>query len=413
LRGYLQGIFDSTLDIHLSPGEHGQHFLPSKVETSDKIINALTNLIGTSSSTFPLSSTTTGLTFDLSSGVPKATTSSAGPIFAERATTLGKKRINIGANFSQLNLAKLRGVKTGDIRFTFVHQQMYNDDGTPDPNDYDNIDLRMNLDLSASVSAFYATYGITDRFDLGVAIPFVRVSISSEAVSHINSYTFASTGSANHFYGGSPFQPVFDKTLPSISQSKTGLGDIALRSKFNFFKSGNSDLAILGEVRLATGDKENFLGTGKTSFKGLLIGSTQVGNFTPHLNLGYDYHNSDVQRNQFDIVAGYDQKVGEQLTLAVEIMGNFETGNSSSSLAFPADVDVMTPVGDPPVSTVVQRVSISNIPNVSHDNVVNSSFGLKYSPKSNWLLIGNVILPANDSGLRSSFVPTIGLEYNF
>ena len=50
---------------------------------------AFTIPIGSSLSNFPLSSTVSGLTFDFSTGAPVATTASLGPIFAERAQTIG------------------------------------------------------------------------------------------------------------------------------------------------------------------------------------------------------------------------------------------------------------------------------------------------------------------------------------
>ena len=66
----------------------------------------------------------------------------------------------------------------------------------------------------------------------------------------------------------------------------TGFGDIALRSKVNLLALGASGLAVIGELRLPTGREEDLLGTGETSFRTVVIGSSEVGRLAFHGNLG-------------------------------------------------------------------------------------------------------------------------------
>ena len=85
-------------------------------------------------------------------------------------------------------------------------------------------------------------YGVTDRFDIGGAIPFVRVSLQGQRVDTYRGRELVqATGSA----------------------SASGLGDVVVRAKYNVLRDGGSGLAVAGEARLPTGNEEDLLGTGQ------------------------------------------------------------------------------------------------------------------------------------------------------
>ena len=76
LKEQINNMFGEVLKLELSPGEHGEHFLPTNVATSQAIINSMNNFIGTSIASIPLSSSAAGVTFDFSSGKPVPTSPS-------------------------------------------------------------------------------------------------------------------------------------------------------------------------------------------------------------------------------------------------------------------------------------------------------------------------------------------------
>ena len=409
----INGIFSEVLEIELrGPGAHGNHFLPSRVSTSASVISAIGNLISTSASSFPLSSTSVGLTFDLSSGVPIASRTSAGPIFGERGQTLGQGRMNLGMNYSSLDLAKVRGLRTEDISFTLLHEDIgtvgiYGDD----PNEHDYIELNMNLDLDARVIAFYGTYGLSDRIDIGIAIPYVTVKVSADPFARMNSYTYSTDGLANHFFSGTSADPVLTLNAPGVEESRSGIGDIALRAKWHAHRGQRHDVGMLFEARLATGDEENFLGQGSSSYKALAIVSTTAGSFSPYANIGYDIRTSEVSRNRLEMAFGYDQKLSDRFTLAVEWKGQYEMGEQVSELDFPDAVEIRAEydLANPQTSQVVRP---TNIPAYDNDHISNASFGVKWTPSPKFLGYLNIILPTNDGGLRSNMITTFGLEMN-
>jgi hypothetical protein len=411
LEKQLENMFDDLLgtQLELSPGMHGEHFKPANVAASNTVINTLSNFIGSSVSSFPLSSTAAGLTFDFSSGRPVSTSTSFGPIFSERAQTIGSGLFNMGFNFTSINYTKMRGINTEDLRLSFTHQNVGGAAYGDSPNEFDTIDFFMNLDINATIFAFYFTYGIIDQLDFSVAIPFINVHIKTDPFAHINSYTFLTTGSANHHFGytaDSTF--ILAKRLDGIDDDATGVGDIALRLKYNFLKSSSVDLATVFEYRLASGDEKNFLGSGNDQMKISFIVSRIIGDFAPHLNLSYELKNSDTQRDRLGVFLGYDQKLNEKLTLAIDFLGEFEMGDQIKELTFPDPITATRPDG-----SYMQTTSPTNLPDYSNDNLLNGAVGFKFSPKQHLMIIGNVFFPLNDGGLRADFIPTLGVEFSF
>lgn len=412
LRQDIDGIFEAVLELRTggpAGTQHGEHFRPDNVAFSAATINAFSNFVAGNISSFPLSSTVAGLTFDFSTGVPVSTSTSLGPIFAERAQTLGKGRFNLGFNFSYLNMDKLRGVNTEDIMFTFTHQDV----GAPglgdSDNEFDNIDLFMNMNLSASILAFIATFGITNQLDIGVAVPFVNIKMQAEPLAVINSFTIAKLGAPNHFFVENGDTLLSTRPDP-VDDNATGIGDIAIRAKYNFVKEKDINFAGLIEYRAPTGDEENFLGTGNSSFKTVLIASGSIHDFNPHLNLAYNYRTSDWERDAIEVYLGFDQKISETLTLAVDVLSEFEIGSELEELKFPDPVVSERDIGN---IHLRQEVPVTNIPRFTNDNTINAAWGFKFHPKKSLMIIGNVFAPLNDGGLRSNWTPTFGFEFSF
>src|SRR4029078_9403138 len=71
---------------------HGTHFVPAAVSENGSLIAFITGAVATSVRNLPIGATSGGTTFRFEAGVPVKTSTSAGPIFAERAPTPGKGR---------------------------------------------------------------------------------------------------------------------------------------------------------------------------------------------------------------------------------------------------------------------------------------------------------------------------------
>ena len=133
-----------------------------------------------------------------------------------------------------------------------------------------------------------------------------------------------------------------------------------------------------GEVRVPSGDGDDFLGTGETHFTLTGIASKTIGHFSPHLNVGVETA-TDTDFSQFRYVTAVDASLTERLTLAADLIGRS---------SFDRDI--------------------------AGTDLVDLGLGAKISPWKNPTVLGNLILPLNpDHGLRADLVWTLGAAYTF
>src|SRR5258705_2515144 len=99
---FLAGSGDPSNPIPLQA--HGLHFIPSSNAENASLISFITDALGASVANIPTGSTSGGVTFRFEGGAPVATSTSAGPIFAERAQTLGRGRVLAGKKPKRLYL---------------------------------------------------------------------------------------------------------------------------------------------------------------------------------------------------------------------------------------------------------------------------------------------------------------------
>lgn len=386
---------------------HGDHFIPSESETNGAVLDFFNSSIGTLIASFPLSSTVSSETFRFVDGVPTQTSSSFGPIFAERAQTIGRGRLNGGVNYSRLNFSNIRGVELDNVQMTLVHQNsdfpgcdgIFGGDcsihGVPQFEN-DVINLTLDLDIDVEIFAFFATFGVTDWLDLSVALPVINFDMRGSSLATVA----VSTGSqALHFFGGTEDDPVLEAASRSDFET-TGIGDVAGRLKARVVRGENWDLGVLGEVRAPTGREEDFLGSGDWNAKGLVIMSGNFSEFSPHANVGFEYRGADFDENQLLVVAGFDQRLSNWATLAVDLLGAFEV--EETQISFPEPVSFEAPFE--------RQVRLINIPD-RRDDIIDGSIGFKFRTSGGVIVVANVLVPLNNGGIRTTPIPTFGLEY--
>ena len=370
---------------------HADHFVDASEEASGELTPALNSLIAGNVSSFPLSSTAAGVTFDFSTGQPVSITESLGPIFAETGKTLGKGKINLGLNYTYLDLSKFRGLNTQDMRFSFTHKDVGTQGLGDSPNESDILDIVLDLDVNANLFAFFATMGITEKLDIGVAIPVISIRMMGDAKATINSFTHASTGSPNHHFGALN-NPRLDHT-ENYNETATGLGDATLRLKYNFLQNSDVYVAALLDTRFPTGDKDNFMGTGKTTVRLAGILSKKFGDFTPHLNLGYDYRPASFDSDEFEFALGFDQKLVSGLTFAMDILGEMDLNKEEAITLFPGTIEILDQPDNPNGNSInLKRViDKSNIPIRDNDNIINAALGIRFAPSERVIFLANVL----------------------
>src|SRR2546425_5492789 len=272
---------------------HANHFIPAARAENGALISFIGNAISGNVANVPVSATSGGSTFRFEGGVPISTSLSPGPVFAERAQTLGRGRVFVGMNVNRLHFETLRGVSLNDIQMTFTHVNVVGPQcdsiqgtsctpyGVP-AHENDVIALRLALDIDMTVTSFFVSFGLLDRVDIGVVLPIVSTSL--RATSDAQILPFGGT-TAQHFFGGTPANPELS-TSRFVEGSAAGIGDIAARVKVSITQTERTTFALLGDVRFPTGSADDLLGSGHVAARGLGILSARFGAFSPHANIG-------------------------------------------------------------------------------------------------------------------------------
>ncbi len=388
---------------------HGNHFVPAAVASNGTVISFLTNSIGSNVANVPVSATSGGSTFNFEGGVPVRTSTSAGPVFGERAQTLGRGRVLAGLSRTGVHFKTIRGVDLDHLQFTFTHA---NSDfegcdsiaggdcsllGIP-ALENETIDLNLALDVRLTVTSFLLTYGLSDRIDVGVGLPIVSTSLEGTTNAQINPF---GPPPAVHFFGGTPENPTLTASR-FVRGSATGLGDVDARVKVNLRRGQPLAVGVLADVRFPTGSERDLLGSGAFAARGLAILSARFGSFSPHANLGYLYRGGEFESDAVLGTLGFDHLLAPWATLAIDMISQLQVGDSP--LQVPAPVVIQAPY----VRTVVP----TTIPD-RRDDLVDASVGLKLTTTTGLTVVGNGEWPLNRGGLRPDVIWTLGLEYNF
>ena len=388
---------------------HADHFVPSANADNGSLIAFISTAISQNAGNLPVSATSGGSTFRFEAGVPVATSGSPGAIFGERAPTLGRGRVFVGANINRLHFETLRGVNMHDIEMTFTHENVtgracdsiVGSSCTPygvPTHENDVIDLRLALDLDMTVTSFFVTFGLLDRVDIGVVLPIVSTSLSGTSNAQI--VPFGGT-TAQHFFGGTPANPELS-TSRFVAGSATGVGDLATRVKVNLMRSERTSFSVLADVRFPTGSADDLLGSGHLAARGLGILSARFGAFSPHANIGYLFRSGSSQNSAVLTTVGFDHVMAPWAAIAVDLVSELQVGESKLRLPGPVTYDL----------PFRRTIDVTNLPN-ERDDLINGSFGFKFTTHAGITLVANTLFPLNRGGLRPNVLWTAGLEYNF
>jgi hypothetical protein len=436
---------------------HAAHFSPIEANELQNpvvgIVQSFNTQMATQFATFPLGSSTGGLTyvFDESVGTFRRASSSFGPLFGERALTIGRGKLNAGVNYQHTSYDTFEGqdLDNGSIKFYLRHQDCCTVVSSPappgfvlteDPNDTrfnppfegDLIEAALSLDATTHTTAAFANFGLTDRWDIGLAVPFVSVSLNADVTARIiRLVTCAEPATCNlqvhTFDRADPNAPLILRR----SGSAAGLGDIALRSKYHFLSAPGGGLAAAVDVRLPTGDENELLGAGGVQAKFLLVASSERGRFGQHANVGYTIGEGDVAGtlqgltaaqlpDEFNYSGGVEFVANPRVTVLGDLIGRTLRGAGRLEVAAKefqyVDVTTLAPRPECGFPDFVCRSSVSFDefdPRAGDLTLVLGTAGVKVNPFGNWLVSASVLFPLTDAGLRSRATTVVGLDYAF
>jgi hypothetical protein len=470
--------FDSVL---FPVGGHPFHFVSDFSAT----LRPLVTDIGRQANLLPLASPSSGvvLVYDPSLKTFVTSTDSLGPILGERAETIGRHRLFVGFSYQFFDFDKLDGVNLNNFPAVLTHTDDANDNSTTGQMVTCSIHTAANLNgcgfvrdriqtinaISLKVNQYttYVTFGLTKRIDVSMVIPIenVRMSLSSQdtiipgtdgfitpvtgspdATAHNQNVT--NTNGAPYFFhlfkncpntspaGGlsalAPSclmhtfpDPAFTGSGSSPRGSASGIGDVTARVKWNAWEGEHLGFAAGLDVRFATGDALNYLGSGSYGFKPFAVVSYRA-RISPHALIGYEWNTDSITAgnlttgtkgsvpNDFVYTVGADARVTKWLTGDFDIVGQRFFGAETVSVTaqqFLANCGDCT--ANPTPATVTANSLVTN-PSNSY-NVTNASMGIKVLPISRlkFVITANVLVRLDDGGLGSKAVPLVGVGYTF
>jgi hypothetical protein len=397
-------------DIVLAPPatgfSHEAHYIPTANQQIAPFI--FNQQMVTQLATFPLGSPAGGFsfTFDPSAGALRRATESFGPAFAERALTNGKGKLTIGTSFQYSKYSAFEGqsLKNGDVKFYLEHQNIGG--STPFFFEGDLIEAALKLDLSSSTTTFFGNYGITNRWDLAVAVPVVHVSLDATVDATILRLATGANSTTHTFTGGGT-----SRSFNTVGNA-TGVGDVLVRTKYRLFSRGSAGLAAGVDLRLPTGDEENLLGTGATAATLIFVGSSTHGRFSPHVNVGYTGSNSGaVLRvpNEFGFRVGTEYTVSPTVTISGTLISRTLLDVGRLKLADRVHNYRCCDANGTSFSTTLRDFQLQ--PGSLND--VSIAVGGKANLTRTLLLSANVLVSLVSRGLTSRVTPVVGLDYTF
>lgn len=408
----LYGERGITLSNVVTPGPpdvaHTAHF------TSDSLAN-LGNLVkqfAPSAADFPAISTVPGLTFRYNAQLQafERSSTSLGPVFVERPQTLGGGKFDFGFSYLYIDFDEFEGDSLEGFQFAgLAHNDCCgNPPSTDNPSfEEDTADLTFDrFNLRSHVASFFATYGITDRWDVNILIPVVFTSLRIKARADLNN----ESGTNTHRFdlgadSGCEAGSTLTRCLRSVDDDKTGVGDLQLRTKYQLFSSEAFSIASGLTLRLPTGDEDNFQGIGDPTLTPNLTLAQDLGPVNLHANGGVEINFDDSDRSRVRYAAGATVRLIEQIALLVDVIGSSNLQTDRVSTRIPLFLGGSAEA----VGEEIRSRTIST-------DIVDLNVGFKISPfgtERSVVGFGTVFIPLTDDGLRADAIPAVGLEMGF
>jgi hypothetical protein len=351
----------------------------------------------TAARTLPILSTSAGFTYRYNAQLEvfERSSETLGPLFIERPDTLGRGKFNMNVSFQYVDLDEFDGQDLDSLenRDPIVARVV---DVTGTPLGFTANRLRYDLSLVNYVYGFSLTYGILDDLDVNLLVPVIATDFDLGVTNRQVAVADASGA----------FVPQPGPTLAGGSDEATvGVGDVLLRAKYQLPRWEALRSAVGLQLRLPSGDEDDFQGTGTFEASPFLALATVFWDrVEPHAAFALDLNADDVERSQGRYQVGIDGDITRRLGASVAFLGRSEFKRSSP--AGETSFLHLTPAGlrqEPLLGLEFDRKDYFDL-----------SFGLRAVVWRQIMVFANGIYALNDDGLRSSsIIPTVGVEGTF
>jgi hypothetical protein len=355
--------------------------------------------------TLPIGTSSGGFTWDFDSalGIVVRRSQSFGPIFSDRALTIGRRKASVAVTTQHTTWRSLAGQRLASDGLFGIER--YTDAGIF-TDDLQFIEERYGsrIDLQTDRTTFNVTCGVTSRLDVNAIVPFGRTSVDGTASITVTLLQLSRVV-INH--------------AQAFSAAAAGLGDVGAGAKYLALSRKHLALAAAGELRFPTGKAESLLGAGKAREKISAIGTFTLGRYNPHVEIGRTFAGAGLgfnaprfgppevitvePSNEINWSSGMDVTVTPRFTIAGDVLGR-----TLQHAATIIRTESVRPFFGP---YTTDNFGFRAVP--SDVSLRLAAIGGKVLVGSSWLLTGSVLFPLNDAGLKPGITPVIGFERSF
>jgi hypothetical protein len=330
----------------------------------------------------PIPAASSGISFEFNpkTSAFERSTELLGQLFLERARPIGRGKLNLSVTYQYVGLDTYEGHDLDSLsdRLPIVDQAT----------DTTFIIPHVDVDLAVHMMTPSLTYGVTDDLEVNLTVPVLYSSFESVASLRQVESGFIQRGSTiDHAFG---------------------VGDIILRGKYRLAHGWFGDLAVGLLFRLPSGDAETYQGTDLFEVDPRLYATTPAVPLAPRIHVqaffdgGFDLTPQNVKRSEGRYGIGIDVMFASRATMSLAFLGrepfrHMLGGNNPVELRR-ADGTITPIFGIDPGRPSYYDLSIGGRVNLWGDTL---------------FLMGNVIVPLNDDGVRPVVIPLIGIEATF
>jgi hypothetical protein len=319
--------------------------------------------------TLPVTSTSGAFLYRLNPdiGTVERATQNFGPLFLQRAITVGRGNAGVGLTFQHLRFTSLDGRNLRDGTLVTTANQFADES---QPFDVDQLTLRIDADIAT----LYASAGLGDRVEVGAAAPLVWLRVEGSRVNTYRGRTF---------------------TQAAASATAIGLADVLVRAKVKAYEEEGLSLAAAVDARLPTGREADLLGTGRTSVRFSAIGSLEGETMSAHANAGVAVGGLATELLYGAALVGV---ASPRLTVSAEMVGRW--------IDTPGAIQTMSA----PHPTLAGVQTLRLLPGTGGLQTLTFAPGVRWNVADTWVVTASVGIPLLKGGLRAPLMPFVGVD---
>ena len=182
----------------------------------------------------------------------------------------------------------------------------------------ERIEQRSIIRLTTEQTIANASFGLSDRIDIGVIVPYIRQTVSGEQRHAVHVVTQ---------------RPAVLRFVRTALRRLVGPGRRHDPGQVPPAREAPRPAAAV-DVRLPTGDEDNLLGAGSTQTSAMLAAAAKGDDIAPHFNIGYTFGGGGLPdvvgrfepgdfrpSNEFKYTIGTEFMVSGPVTIAGDIIG--------------------------------------------------------------------------------------------